>query len=132
MKTSISLAFFIALASAGSLQAQTVWRCGEGGTLYSDRACADGRPVTVADARSSTDVAEARATAAGERAFAERLVHDRMAREASALAALRPTAQHMVKAPKAVKPAPAAAKAAGAQRKKPPKPFTVRLPKQSA
>ena len=54
---SSGLAFFIALASAGSLQAQTVWRCGEGGTLYSDRACADGRPVTVADARSSTEVA---------------------------------------------------------------------------
>jgi len=132
MKASINLAFFIALAWTGGLQAQTVWRCGESGTLYSDRACADGRPVTVADARSSTDVAAARATAAGERAFAERLVSDRMAREASALAAVRATAQYTAKAPKAAKSAPASTKAAGAQRKTPPKPFTVRLPKQSA
>ena len=123
MKTSIGLAFIIALFGASGLQAQTVWRCGEGGTLYSDRACADGRPLKVADARSSTDVAAAQATAAGEHAFAERLVNERMAREAVA-------AHSSNKAAKSNKPAPA--KAAGTQRKKPPKPFTVRLPKRSA
>jgi len=136
MKVPINLAFFIALAWAGGLQAQTVWRCGEGGTLYSDRACADGRPMTVADARSSTDVAAARATAAGERAFAERLVSDRMGREASALAAARPTAQYMAqhtaKAARSAKPGTTSAKGAGTKRKTPPKPYTIRLPKQSA
>ena len=130
MKTSIGLAFIIALFGASGLQAQTVWRCGEGGTLYSDRACADGRPLKVADARSSTDVAAAQATAAGEHAFAERLVNERLAREAVAPPVVRPTAYSSNKAAKSNKPAPA--KAAGTQRKKPPKPFTVRLPKRSA
>jgi hypothetical protein len=54
-------------------QAQTIWRCGPAGNVYSDSACTDGQVLAVADARSPAEVRAARAVAARERALAERL-----------------------------------------------------------
>ena len=69
MKLWITLAMLL----AGSVQAQTVWRCEPDGNRYSDSACTDGRIVAVADTRSPADVQAARAVALRERALAERL-----------------------------------------------------------
>ena len=75
--------FTLALLLAGSVQAQTVWRCGPDGNTYSSSACAEGRAVVVADARNPAEVQAARAdggavTFRTERAVAsgEELTHN--------------------------------------------------------
>ncbi len=118
MKTWIA----VTLLLAGSAQAQTIWRCGPPeAPRYADSACADGRPMQVADARSGAELQAARAVAARERALADRMVEDRLLREA----ALRPvtSAARRTALPVQIRVAGAAAP------KRPPKPFTVKLPK---
>ena len=81
----LSLALSLAplLLAAGAAQAQqTVWRCGPGGTSYSNQPCADGREVGVGDSRSKPDVQAARDVAAGDRKLAQSLRQERMQREA--------------------------------------------------
>ena len=116
MKLWITLAWLL----AGSVQAQTVWRCGPEGNRYSDSACADGRTVAVADTRSPAEVQAARAVAARERALAERLAADNVLRESSAGARL--VGIHSLDGVLARNAEAARSKPAG-------KPFTVRLAK---
>jgi hypothetical protein len=76
------IALVLSLALCGSLQAQTVWRCGsEGKVVYTDEPCATGRALTAADPRTPEQVQEARRVAQSEAQQAQRLVHDREARE---------------------------------------------------
>ena len=57
-------------ATAAHASAQTVWRCGADGRSYSDAPCPGGQAVAVADARSSADVADARAVVQRDRQLA--------------------------------------------------------------
>lgn len=76
------IALVLSLALCGSLQAQTVWRCGsEGKIVYTDEPCAAGRALTATDPRTPEQVQEARRVAQSEAQQAQRLVHDREARE---------------------------------------------------
>jgi Domain of unknown function (DUF4124) len=74
----------LALLLCASAQAQTVWRCGPAGNVYSDSACPAGRVVAVADTRSPAEVQAARTVAARERALAERLAADNARGDAAA------------------------------------------------
>jgi hypothetical protein len=78
----------LALLLCAGAHAQTVWRCGPAGNVYSDSACVDGQVVAVADARSAAEVQAARAVALREKALAERLAAEGARREASAPARL--------------------------------------------
>lgn len=64
---------------AGSVQSQTVWRCGADGRSYSDSPCAEGRVVAVADTRSEADVMAARAVAEREQTLARQLAQQNKA-----------------------------------------------------
>ena len=79
----LALAFF-ALSVAWPVQAQGIWRCG--GNAYGDTPCPDGRAVEVADARSDAELQAAREIAQREARALERLLAERRAREAEALA----------------------------------------------
>jgi hypothetical protein len=74
----------LALLTCAAAQAQTVWRCGPAGNVYSDSACDGGQVVAVADTRSPAEVRAASAVAARERALAERLAAENARREATA------------------------------------------------
>ena len=63
----------LALLFAGSLNAQTVWRCGPEGKTYSDRPCTDGSTVSNADKRSEAEVRAAREVVARDQALAREL-----------------------------------------------------------
>ncbi len=54
----IALAASVSLASTA--QAQTVWRCGEGGRTYSESPCPGGRQVNAADTRTAAQTQAAR------------------------------------------------------------------------
>jgi len=72
------------LLPALAAQAQDVWRCGPEGRSFSDRPCADGKPMqmaSLADIRSAAEVHSAREVAARERRLAESLRQERLARE---------------------------------------------------
>jgi hypothetical protein len=79
----LALAFF-ALGVAWPAQAQGVWRCG--GNAYGVTPCPDGRAVEAADARSHAEVQAAREIAQREARALDRLLAERRAREAEALA----------------------------------------------
>jgi hypothetical protein len=74
----------LALLCCAGAQAQTVWRCGPTGNVYSDSACDGGQVVAAADVRSPAEVRAARAVAARERALAERLAADNARSQAAA------------------------------------------------
>jgi hypothetical protein len=72
-----------AMLCAGAAQAQqTVWRCGPGGTSYSNQPCPEGRAVGVADNRANNDVQAARDVAGRDRALAKDMRQERLQREA--------------------------------------------------
>jgi len=88
-------------AAAGAqppAQAQAVWRCGADGRTYSDRPCADGRPLQMAelaDTRSAIEVQSAHDVATREKRLAESLRHERLERERlAAPASHRQTTAH--------------------------------------
>lgn len=68
-------------ATAAHASAQTVWRCGADGRSYSDAPCPGGQAVAVADARSSADVADARAVVQRDRQLAREMAQERHERE---------------------------------------------------
>jgi hypothetical protein len=73
-----------AAAAMSPLQAQTVWRCGADGRSFSDRPCADGQRLQMAelaDMRSAGEVAAAQAVAARQQRLAEALRQERLQRE---------------------------------------------------
>jgi hypothetical protein len=74
----------LALLLCTGAQAQTVWRCGPAGNVYSDSACDGGQVVAVADVRSPAEVRAARTVADRERALAERLAAENARRQAAA------------------------------------------------
>ena len=79
----------VATAGASSnVLAQTVWRCGADGRSFSDRPCADGRRLQMAelaDVRSADEVLAAQAVAARQQRLAEALRQQRLQREAAPL-----------------------------------------------
>jgi hypothetical protein len=64
--------------------AQTVWRCGADGRSYSDTPCPAGQQLALAATRPAADVREAQARARQERQEADRLLNERLQREAAA------------------------------------------------
>lgn len=89
MKLLFALLVFLSLTvqTAGPAHSKTVWRCGEGGKIYSDSPCAGGRAVDVADPRSTADVQAARDNAKRQEVRATRMRSDRQAEEKRLLAA---------------------------------------------
>ena len=83
MKAGRCLALLLPLLAPAALS-QTVYRCGPEGRSYSQTPCADGRPVTVEDARSATQQQAAREVAAGDAARSQKLSDERRQREADA------------------------------------------------
>ena len=77
----------ITLALALPAHGKTVWRCGEGGKVYSDAPCAGGRAVDVADPRSADDVQAARNDIKRQEALATRMRKERLAEERRHLSA---------------------------------------------
>jgi len=81
-------------ASANVL-AQTVWRCGADGRSFSDRPCADGQRLQMAelaDVRSADEVLAAQAVVARQQRLAEALRQQRLQREREAAPLLDPRA----------------------------------------
>ena len=79
------------IAVIADVDAQTVWRCGPDGRVYSDRPCADGgRAVEVADPRSPEQLRAAQEIAARDRQLADRMAGQRRQRELAALPGLAP------------------------------------------
>ncbi len=70
-----------------SAQAQTVWRCGEGGRSYSESPCPGGRQVNASDPRSAAEVQAARDSITRHQALAARMQKERLAEEQRNLAA---------------------------------------------
>ena len=78
----------LALAFTGhAVHAQAVYRCGPDGRSYSQTPCAQGRAVEVSDERSPQQRRDALDVTERDRALAESLEHDRLAREAQPRAA---------------------------------------------
>ena len=63
--------------------AQTVWRCGPEGRVYSDSPCAEGRRVDVAPIRPDSDLQSAQQRAQQDMQQAEQMRRERLAREAA-------------------------------------------------
>jgi hypothetical protein len=74
----------LALLLCTGAHAQTVWRCGPAGNVYSDSACDGGQVVAVADARTPSEVRAARSVAAREQALAARLASESALSETAA------------------------------------------------
>lgn len=63
--------------------AQTVYRCGPAGNVYTQQPCADGRAIDVADPRSPAQAAEARADWRAQEQWARRAAKERQAEAAA-------------------------------------------------
>jgi hypothetical protein len=74
----------LVLLAAAPAFAQTVYRCGADGRIYSQTPCPEGREVDVADPRSAADRQAAAAVAEREAGLADTLRRERLAREAVA------------------------------------------------
>ena len=111
MKRPLALAL-IALAAAA--HAETVYRCGPGGSQYASAPCPGGRAVEAEDARTPAQRKQAEAIARQEAALAERLVQERERREA----AIHPAAAVGIRGERGVAPARAASAPAHAKPKK--------------
>ena len=97
-------------AIAQQAPASTAWRCGADARSYSDQPCREGRVVVVADARSASDLAQAKEVAARERALAKQMIEERHEREREA--ALRGSGFIAIKPLATPVPRPVAAKKA--------------------
>lgn len=78
MKT---LLLLVTALACTSVQAQAIYRCGPDGRSYSQTPCSQGRAVEVSDDRSTQQRQEAIEVAGRERALADSLQQDRLARE---------------------------------------------------
>lgn len=76
-----------ALALVATVQAQQVWRCGEGGRTYSESPCPGGRLVSTADPRSTADAQAAREGIKRSQDLAARMREERLQDERRNLAA---------------------------------------------
>ena len=56
----LALAVAAVISMLSPAQAQTVWRCGEGGRAYSESPCPNGRQVNAADTRTAAQAQAAR------------------------------------------------------------------------
>ncbi len=81
-QVSVWLALAGALPLWAAAQGQAVWRCGPEGRLYSDTPCAEGRVLAATDARPGEDLQAARQMAEREQRLGEKLIHERLQREA--------------------------------------------------
>ena len=70
------------LGIGSSLQAQTVYRCGPDGRVYSQSPCPQGRAVDVSDERSAEQRAAAQAQARDDQMRGDALERERLDREA--------------------------------------------------
>jgi hypothetical protein len=86
MRALTALAVFMVCAGTG-VQAQTVYRCGPDGRVYSQTPCADGRAVNVSDERSADQRAAAEARLRDDQARGDALERERLDREAGKPAA---------------------------------------------
>ena len=88
----------------GSASAQTVWRCGADGNIYSSVPCAGGRILDVGDPRTTDDVRAAKDVVQRERQLAADMARQRQEREREAQAALGSGMTSVGPASKAVRP----------------------------
>ncbi len=72
----------VALLVCVGAQAQTVYRCGPDGRVYSQNPCPQGRAINVSDERSEEQRAAAEARVRGEQARGDDLERERRDREA--------------------------------------------------
>lgn len=77
-----ALIFLVTLMAAVSAQAQTVYRCGPEGRVYSQTPCPQGKAVDVSDDRSAEQRAAAQARAREDRDRGDSLERERLNREA--------------------------------------------------
>lgn len=87
--------------------AQTLWRCGADGRLFSDRPCTDGQAYTVTDRPSAADVQAATLVAERERQLAGQLADERRARAQAAGSGLIGIGPQLEDQPWGRKPPPA-------------------------
>jgi len=80
MRSLVLLAGFLCVGSG--LQAQTVYRCGLDGRVYSQSPCPQGRAVDVSDERSTEQRAAAQAQARDDQVRGDALERERLDREA--------------------------------------------------
>ena len=71
----VLLGAWLPLAAA----AQTVYRCGPAGNVYTQQPCADGRAIDVSDPRTPAQAAEARAEWRSQEQWARRAAQERQA-----------------------------------------------------
>lgn len=77
-----SVLLLLTVFTCTSVHAQAVYRCGPDGRSYSQTPCAQGRTVEVNDERSTQQRREALDVTERNRALADSLEQDRMARDA--------------------------------------------------
>ena len=75
------LALLCLMLAGASAQAQTVYRCGPDGRVYSQTPCSQGRAVDVSDRRSSEQRAAAEARARDDQILGDALERERRDRE---------------------------------------------------
>jgi hypothetical protein len=82
-----ALTFALSLLVAPAAQAQSVWRCNDGGqVLYQAEPCRGGKPVEAPTPRPPQDEAEAQRIAERQALLAERLRAERLHRDAQPVA----------------------------------------------
>jgi hypothetical protein len=105
------LAGFLCVGS--SLQAQTVYRCGLDGRVYSQSPCPQGRAVDVSDERSAEQRAAAQARARDDQVRGDALERERLDREAG-----KPAVAGKIGKPTAAEPIISKTKAKPSKKKK--------------
>jgi len=113
VKALVLLMGFLCIDS--SVQAQTVYRCGPDGRIYSQSPCPQGRAVDVSDERSATQRAAAQARAHNDQVLGDALERERLDREAG-----KPAAAGKIggKAAPVTEPVASKTKAKGSKKKK--------------
>jgi hypothetical protein len=84
IRASAVVAVWLAASAAAAAPPQTVYRCGPDGRVYSQTPCADGKPVTTEDSRSTAQQKAARDAAARDARRADELADERRQRAAAA------------------------------------------------
>ena len=114
MKALILMAGFVCIGNG--VQAQTVYRCGPDGRVYSQSPCPQGRAVDVSDERSATQRAAAQARAHNDQVRGDALERERLDREAG-----KPAAPGKIggKAAPVTEPVASKSKAKASKKKKP-------------
>ena len=73
--------FLVFTALAPQAQAQTVWRCGDGGPTYSEIPCPGGQPVKAADPRTAAQAQLARDAVKRDQDLTARMHKERLEKE---------------------------------------------------